>query len=123
MKRREQLPLSKIAPWFDDRLDFLMEINDALRNINFGRMDHLPFYETIEGYRLFMVAELTPQGSGRPPSVGHWQLVIQREDKGYELALQGSFKKGESLGELVLLCEDAKLTEKLDRLMEQKDSV
>ncbi|MEB3102976.1 hypothetical protein [Ferviditalea candida] len=82
MKRREQLPLSRIAPWFDDRLDFLMEINDALRNINFGRMDHLPYYETIEGYRLFMTAELAPQGPGKPPSVGHWQLVIQRENQG-----------------------------------------
>lgn len=118
MKKRAQVPLSSIAPWFDDRLDFLTEVNEALRNINYGRIDHLPYYEPIPGYSLFMVSELTPSGSGRPPSVGRWQLVIQKEGKNYELALQGEIRQGQSLGELVLRCEDPQLTAELDRLLE-----
>ena len=114
MKRQVQLPLSTLSTWFDDRSEFLAEFNEALRNINRGRNDHLPYYEKFPGYVILMMSELKPRGDNRPPSVGRWQLVIQRTDRQYELILQGQVKDGQAVGELVLLSEEPELVEKFE---------
>lgn len=82
----------------------LSEINRALRQINFGKMEWLPYDEVIEGYHLSMKAELTPQGKGRPPAVGHWHLEITRDDRTYFLLLQGKARGTVELAELVCPC-------------------
>lgn len=114
MKRQVQLPLALLAAWFDDKTEFLTEFNEALRNINRGRNDHLPYYETIPGYVILMMSELKPRGDNRPPSVGRWQLIIQRVDREYELVLQGLVKDGAAVGELVVLSDNPSLVQKFE---------
>lgn len=120
MKRLAQVPLSVLATWFDDRVDFLTEFNEALRNINRGRNDHLPYYETLPGYKVLMISELKPRGDNRAPSVGRWQLVIQREDRLVELVLQGLVLNGQGFGDLVVLGDASEL---LDRFRETEEAV
>lgn len=120
MKRLAQVPLSVLSPWLDDRLEFLTEFNDALRNINRGRNDHLPYYEALPGYKVLMISELKPRGENRAPSVGRWQLVIQREDRQVELVLQGLVLNGEGFGDLVVLGEDPEL---LDKFLKSEEAV
>lgn len=76
-------------------------INDALRNINLGKMDYLPYESVIEGYQFFMRAELIPQGSTRPPAMGHWQIEIVPEHQIHRLFLQGKIKGTDHMAELV----------------------
>ncbi len=116
LQKRFQVPLSAAARWFENRLDFLAGINEALRNINRGKNDHLPYYESIPGYSLVMTSELKPRGDNKPPAVGKWQLTVRREDQNIELALQGLVRDGQSFGDLVLRCEDTELSAELDRL-------
>ncbi|WP_123809307.1 hypothetical protein [Kyrpidia tusciae] len=119
MTRRIEVPLPDLAPWFEDRLEFLNTLHEVLRNINFGRNDHLPYYEPIEGYTIYMMSELGPRGSGRPPSVGRWQLVIEPRDKPYQLALQGRLKDKRPVGELILRCETPEWLARFDQLVEE----
>lgn len=102
--------LRKVVP-LDDCLDLfpgiakqLHDINRALRNINFGKMDYLPYDESIPGYVLSMRTELIPQGSGKPPQMGHWQLEVTREDASGILVMKGKAQKDQELAEIVYPC-------------------
>lgn len=92
--------LDEMGTYFPLLAPSLKAINEALRHINFGQMDHLPYYEPIEGYSIAIRAPLEPQGPGRPPSVGHWQLEVTRADRDYRLLLQGRTDGDRELGEL-----------------------
>ncbi len=96
-----QVLIDELEPWFPGLVPWLAELNRSLRNINFGRMDHLPYYEPLTGYRLAMRADLVPQGSPRPPALGHWQIEITRDGAAYRLLLQGKACDEGELGELV----------------------
>lgn len=89
-------------------------INQALRQINFGKMDWLPYDREVPGYHLHMRAALTPQGEGRPPAVGHWQLEVSREDRSYVLLLQGKASGQNELAVLVSPCGKLKDFQELD---------
>lgn len=89
---------------FPDMAEQLPHINKALRNINFGKMDYLPYDQPIDGYQLAMRAEIVPQGPSKPPSMGHWQIEVSRNEKTYRLLLQGKADKGQELAEIVFLC-------------------
>lgn len=95
------LPLQEALPLFPGLKNRLESINAALRNINLGKMDYLPYEEIIEGYHLYMRAELVPQGSGRPPAMGHWQIEVVPDQKPYRLLLQGKIRGTEPMAELV----------------------
>ncbi len=101
---RKSVPVGACDRLFPELVQLLPEINKALRNINFGRMDYLPYDEPIAGYELAMRSELKPQGPGKPPSMGHWQLEVIRQDHPYRLILQGKADQGTELAELVFLC-------------------
>lgn len=101
---RKSLPIDQCTSLFPALSTLLPEINKALRNINFGRMDYLPYEEAIAGYALAMRSEIKPQGPGKPPAMGHWQIEISRADHPYYLLLQGKADKGTELVELVFPC-------------------
>lgn len=98
--------LSQAGEFFPRMAHLLPSLNEALRNINFGKMDHLPFYDEVSGYQVAMRAPLLPQGTERPPAIGHWQVEISRDDKPWVLLLQGKSQSGEETGRLVFLCDD-----------------
>ena len=101
IKTSQTILLSRAAELFPGLADMLSPINEALRRINMGRMEFLPYDHPVAGYRVHMRAELTPQGPNRPPQVGHWQLEIQRDDAPHVLYLQGKAGADGELGELV----------------------
>jgi hypothetical protein len=92
--------VDEAAPYFPGLAAHLAPINQALRQINFGQMAHLPYYEAVPGYTLTIRAPLEPQGPGRPPAVGHWQLEVARDDRSYRLLLQGRARGPQELAEL-----------------------
>ncbi len=95
------IALKEVLPLFPGLENRLEPINDALRNINRGKMDYLPYEMVIEGYQLFMRAELIPQGSTRPPAMGHWQIEIVPAHESHRLLLQGKIRGTEHMAELV----------------------
>ncbi len=99
MEHRRIVPLSQVATLFPAMADQLPAINEALRRINMGRMEFLPYENPITGYELHMRAKLTPQGEGRPPQVGHWQLEVAGPEP-CVLYLHGKVGEGGELGEL-----------------------
>lgn len=101
---RKNLPLDDCHSLFPDLAPLLPEINKALRNINFGRMDYLPYEQPVPGYELAMRSEIRPQGTGKPPAMGHWQIEVIRHDHPYRLILQGKADKQLEMAELVFLC-------------------
>jgi hypothetical protein len=107
------VPISQAAGLYPDLAPLLPAINQALRHINFGQMDHLPYYDAIAGYRLHMRAELLPQGTGRPPHIGHWQLEVSRDGAPHVLYLQGKANSGEELCEVVFPCGPSAASEGL----------
>ncbi|WP_207711504.1 hypothetical protein [Sulfobacillus harzensis] len=92
-----------LFPHFGQRL---AAINQALRHINLGKMDFLPYEEEVPGYQLTMRSVLIPQGVGRPPGMGKWQIEVIREGVEYQLILQGKVKAGQELGEVAFPCGD-----------------
>lgn len=98
---KRSLPLRDALPLFPGLEDQLEAINAALRNINLGKMDYLPYEAVIEGYEFYMRAELIPQGSTRPPAMGHWQIEVVPDNKPYRLFLQGKIRGTEPMAELV----------------------
>jgi hypothetical protein len=101
---RLTVPLARAAALYPALADRLAPINQALRSINVGRVDYLPFDAPAAGYHVHMRAELTPQGAGRPPQVGHWQIEISRDDSDHALYLQGKHGAAGELGEIVFRC-------------------
>lgn len=101
MKTSRSILLSQAGELFPAMAEMLAPINEALRRINMGRMEFLPYDHPVSGYQVHMRAELTPQGPDRPPQVGHWQLEIQRDDAPYVLYLHGKTGAEGELGELV----------------------
>lgn len=100
MEDRRVLPLSQVARWFPAMAEQLPAINEALRRINMGRMEFLPYESPLAGYELHMRAKLTPQGADRPPQVGHWQLEVTGPAAPCVLYLHGKVGEGGELGEL-----------------------
>lgn len=96
--------VKELGRLFPEMQGLLPEINRALRQINFGKMEWLPYDKEISGYHLHMRAALSPQGEGRPPAVGHWQLEVSRDDRSYVLLLQGKVSGQSELGTLVSPC-------------------
>ena len=101
---RKNVDIASCAKLFPDMAELLPEINKALRNINFGKMDFLPYETPIDGYQLAMRSEIVPQGPGKPPAMGHWQIEISRQGYPYLLMLQGKAGKGTEFAELVFPC-------------------
>jgi hypothetical protein len=101
---RKSVPIESCQDLFPDLAQLLPEINKALRNINFGKMDYLPYETRCPGYQLTMRSEIVPQGPGKPPSMGHWQIEVSRQDYPYHLILQGKANTGTELGEIVFPC-------------------
>lgn len=102
---RKMLPLSECLSFFPALANQLPAINQALRNINLGKMDYLPYDHATPGYELAMRSDMIPQGPGKPPSMGHWQIEVSREDTSYRLLLQGKAQQGQELAEILFLCE------------------
>ena len=98
------LPVERAIPFFPALGDRLPEINQALRHINYGQMDYLPYDQSVPGYHLFMRAELTADGPGRPPRIGHWALEITRDDQDYILVLQGKERAHTEWADLIFPC-------------------
>jgi hypothetical protein len=101
---KKLVPIRDCLDLFPDLADRLPSINQALRNINLGKMDYLPYEESQPGYGLSMRTDLIPQGAGRPPAMGKWQLEVVREDTSYRLLLQGKAQEGEEWAEIVFPC-------------------
>lgn len=101
---RKMVPLDDCLDLFPALSSRLHEINRALRNINFGKMDYLPYEEAVPGYDLSMRTDLIPQGAGKPPSMGHWQLEVSRQDAECILVLQGKAQNDQELAEIVYPC-------------------
>lgn len=104
MVLRKMVLLSECLPLFPDLADSLDAMNRALRNINFGKMDYLPYEEEIPGYHFAMRTDLIPQGAKKPPAMGHWQLEVTRDNALYSLYMQGKAKDGQELGEISFPC-------------------
>ncbi len=92
-----------LLPELNESLDL---INQALRNINMGKMDHLPYYAAVPGIHVLMQAELSPQGDKRPPAVGHWQLLIAKDGAPYHVCLHGKVKGAAERAEVIFVCPD-----------------
>lgn len=104
---RYTAPLPKIAPLIPEFASLLPAINQALRNVNLGKMDYLPYFYEIAGYTVSMTAILTPEGENRPPAVGHWQLFITPANRPYQVVLSGKASRvGGERGEVVFWCPD-----------------
>lgn len=112
---RLSVPLARVEALYPGLADRLAPINQALRSINFGHVDFLPFDTPAPGYHVHMRAELTPQGEGRPPQVGHWQIEISRDDSDHALYLQGKNGAAGELGEIVFRCGATDESEALRR--------
>jgi len=91
-------PLKQWLALFPGWEDQLPVLNEALRNLLRGKMDHLPYYTPVPGYELAMRAVLEPQGEGRPPRIGTWQLELVGFDPPRRLYLQGKREGEEELG-------------------------
>ncbi|MDA8194328.1 MAG: hypothetical protein M0Z53_10070 [Thermaerobacter sp.] len=100
-------PLDDLTRLLPDIEELLAPLNQALRNINYGKMDHLPYYHAVAGYQFAMRADLEPQGDRRPPAIGRWQLEISREGSAYRIFLQGKTKGQSEIGDVVFLCGPA----------------
>jgi hypothetical protein len=112
------LPVERAIALYPALGDRLPAINQALRHINYGQMDYLPYDEAVPAYHLYMRAELTAEGPGRPPRVGHWALEITRDDRDYILVLQGKQRAQAEWADLIFPCgptaESRALTEEAD---------
>ncbi|PSR34228.1 MAG: hypothetical protein C7B46_06675 [Sulfobacillus benefaciens] len=95
--------------------DFLNPTNQALRNINMGKMDHLPYYHAVPEIHVFMQAELSPQGPGRPPAVGHWQLLITKDNEPFQVCLHGKIKGSAERAEVIFVCPNSEAEELVAR--------
>jgi hypothetical protein len=102
---RKLVPVSDCAELFPELQELLPAVNQALRNINRGKMDFLPYYAPVAGYALSMRADLIPQGSGKPPAMGRWQIEVTKHDASYRLLLGGKADRDTELAELIFLCE------------------
>ncbi len=101
---RVSTTLARAGKLYPDLAPLLSPMNEAIRRINFGQMDILPYPEAVPGYSLYMRAELIPDGAGRPPQVGHWQIEMAREGHPYVLYLQGKHRGEEETGEMEFRC-------------------
>ena len=99
--------------------EFLDLTNQALRNINMGKMDHLPYYQAVPKVQVLMQAELSPQGAGRPPAVGHWQLLITKENKPFQICLHGKIKGSTERAEVIFVCPNSEEESSVARESEQ----
>lgn len=116
MRRSVLVEIASLRPYYGENIAWILEYNDALRNINRGKADFVPYYEEIPGYALVMTAELRPRGTGKPPAVGLWQLAIRKREAPYELLLQGMVLKGIAYGTLALFCESETLWTEIQNL-------
>lgn len=106
-------PLENLSRLFPGLESLLPRLNQSLRNINFGKMDHLPYYDAVPGYQFAMRAALEPQGGQRPPAVGHWQLEITKDESNFQLRLQGKSKGETEIAEILFLCGPTSESEEL----------
>lgn len=100
MSRLTEGPLRQWQPLFPGWEDSLLSLNEALRNLLRGKIDHLPYYTAVPGYELALRALLEPQGQGRPPAIGTWHLELVRLEPVQHLYLQGKKAGAEELGRL-----------------------
>lgn len=103
---QKRVNLADCNAFFPELASVLPEINRALRNINLGKMDYLPYDQAVDGYHLGIHSELIPQGPGKPPAMGHWQLEVHHDVKPYYLVLQGKRDHEDELGEIVWRVSD-----------------
>lgn len=95
--------LSYLETWYPGLPAILIPVNQALRNINRGKMDYLPYSQATPGFSWYMEALLTPQGESKPPAIGHWQLRLSSPD-GAEIVLQGKSQEREERGMVIFRC-------------------
>lgn len=107
MNRSVKVKIASLRDFFPDLDGFLGDLNEALRNINRGRADHLPWYEEIPGLSLVLCSRLEPKGPGKPPAMGRWEVMVRLDGRPYELALRGMIREGSGVGDLTVLCGDA----------------
>lgn len=93
-------PLRQWQTLFPGWEDGLLALNEALRNLLRGKIDHLPYYAPVPGYELALRALLEPLGQGRPPAIGTWHLELIRFEPVQHLYLQGKKAGDEELGRL-----------------------
>jgi hypothetical protein len=98
---QKSVNLANCRPLFSEMADTLPQINRALRNINLGKMDYLPYDQAVNGYHVDIRSELIPQGPGKPPAMGHWQLEVHHDAKPYYLVMQGKRDHDEEIGDIV----------------------
>ncbi len=99
------ISLSRLDEWIPGLAETLIEVNRALRNINRGKMDFLPYCNSIDTLEWYMEARLTPQGSNLPPTVGHWQIHIVQDGNKPDIILQGKSRAQDERGLLLFHCE------------------
>lgn len=85
----------------------ISEINSALRNVNLGKMDYLPYEAEVPGYTLSMSAILTPEGTKRAPAVGHWELHITPDLRPFEIILRGKSNQGQERADIGFWCPNS----------------
>jgi hypothetical protein len=100
---RYAIALSLLNDRYPDLTAILDPVNKALRNINRGKMDYLPYSTPVPPFKWYMEALLTPQGENRPPAIGHWQLRLVSDQDG-EILLQGKVQGEEEQGILIFHC-------------------
>lgn len=100
------ISLFRLDEWIPQFSGILTSVNKALRNINRGHMDFLPYSSEIEPFEWYMEAQLTPQGPDRAPSVGHWQIRIRHDNGMPDIILQGKSRDNEERGLLAFHCTD-----------------
>ncbi|WP_207654652.1 hypothetical protein [Sulfobacillus sp. hq2] len=93
--------LSFLDQWYPGMGKTLIEVNAALRNINRGKMDFLPYTQPTENFTWYMEAVLTPQGENNPPAIGHWQLRLRATDDTFDIVLQGKSQEGNERGLII----------------------
>ncbi|MCL4493755.1 MAG: hypothetical protein M1294_02970 [Firmicutes bacterium] len=99
------ISLLRLDEWIPGISQTLIEVNQALRNINRGKMDFLPYSKPIGSLEWYMEALLTPQGSNLPPAVGHWQIRIAQSENMPDIVLQGKSRAQDERGRLLFHCE------------------
>ena len=99
------ISLSRLDEWIPGLGRTLTEVNHALRNINRGKMDFLPYSNSIDTLEWYMEARLIPQGQNLPPAVGHWQIHILQGENKPDIILQGKSRREDERGLLVFHCE------------------
>ncbi len=112
---RYAIPLSLLDLQYAGLTNILSAVNKALRNINRGKMDFLPYSVPVPPFAWYMEALLTPQGENRPPAIGHWQLRLVSSEDG-EILLQGKSQGDEEQGTVIFHCSGSTWEQSLKSL-------